>query len=188
MPVASFIGHSYFWLTIFEDSCNPLLSFDNSMKWLRTQENTSLTYTSLLWLFLVAQMVKKVKVAPSCPTLCAHRVTNSMVMYSPWNSPGQNTRVGSLSFLRGIFPTQEWNPGLPHCGVDSVPIELSGKSWLQESVCNAGDSGLIPGSGRSLGEGSGNPFQYSGLVNPLEKGAWQATGPGVTKSWAQLSD
>ena len=35
---------------------------------------------------------------------------------SPWNSPGQNTGVGSLSLLQGIFPTQELNPGLPHCG------------------------------------------------------------------------
>ena len=34
---------------------------------------------------------------------------------SPWNSPGQNTGVSSLSFLQGIFPTQESNPGLPHC-------------------------------------------------------------------------
>ena len=36
-------------------------------------------------------------------------------LYSPWNSPGQNTRVGSLSILQGIFPTQGSNPGLPHC-------------------------------------------------------------------------
>ena len=36
-------------------------------------------------------------------------------LYSPWNSPGQNTRVGSLSILRGIFPTQGSNPGLQHC-------------------------------------------------------------------------
>ena len=46
----------------------------------------------------------KLKVAQSCPTLC-----------SPWNSPGQNTGVGSLSLLQGIFPTQRLNPGLPHC-------------------------------------------------------------------------
>ena len=38
------------------------------------------------------------------------------VLYSPWNSPGQNTGVGSLSLLQGIFPTQGSNPGLPHCG------------------------------------------------------------------------
>jgi len=36
-------------------------------------------------------------------------------LYSPWNSPGQNTGMGSLSLLQGIFPTQELNPGLPHC-------------------------------------------------------------------------
>ena len=36
-------------------------------------------------------------------------------LFSPWNSPGQNTRVGSLSLLQGIFPTQGPNPGLPHC-------------------------------------------------------------------------
>ena len=36
-------------------------------------------------------------------------------LHSPWNSPGQNTGVGGLSLLQGIFPTQESNPGLPHC-------------------------------------------------------------------------
>ena len=36
-------------------------------------------------------------------------------LYSPWNSPGQDTRVGSRSLLQGIFPTQGSNPGLPHC-------------------------------------------------------------------------
>ena len=37
-------------------------------------------------------------------------------LYSPWNSPGQHTGVGSLSLLEGVFPTQVSNPGLPHCG------------------------------------------------------------------------
>ena len=36
-------------------------------------------------------------------------------LYNPWNSPGQNTRVGSLSLLQGIFPTRGSNPDLPHC-------------------------------------------------------------------------
>ena len=43
------------------------------------------------------------------------------------------------------------------------------------SDCNARDPGLIPGSGRSPGEGNGNPLQYSCLENPMEKGAWWAT-------------
>ena len=50
---------------------------------------------------------------------------------------------------------------------------------------NAGDSrdmGLIPGSGRSTGEGNGNPLRYSRLENPMCRGAWQATVLGVTKS------
>ena len=45
-----------------------------------------------------------------CPTLC-----DPYGLYSPWNSPGQNTGVGGLSLLQGIFPTQGLNPGLPHC-------------------------------------------------------------------------
>ena len=53
----------------------------------------------------------KVKVAQSCLTLC-----NPMdYIYSPWNSPGQNTGVGNLSLLQRIFPTQGSNPGLMHC-------------------------------------------------------------------------
>ena len=45
----------------------------------------------------------------------------------------------------------------------------------QESACNAGDPGSIPGSGRSPGEGNVNPLQYSCLENPMDRGAWQAT-------------
>ena len=45
----------------------------------------------------------------------------------------------------------------------------------KESACNVGDLGLIPGYGRSPGEGNGNPFQYSCLENPMDRGAWRAT-------------
>ena len=44
-------------------------------------------------------------------------------LYSPRNSPGQNTGVGSLFLLQGIFPTQGLNPGLPHLQADSLPAE-----------------------------------------------------------------
>ena len=56
------------------------------------------------------------------------------------------------------------------------------------SASNAGDLGLIPGSGRSPGEGNGNPLQYSCLENPMDRGAWRATVHGVTKSQIRLSD
>ena len=48
---------------------------------------------------------------------------------------------------------------------------------------NAGDPGLIPRSGRSPGEGIGNPLQCSCLENPMNRGAWRATVHGVAKSW-----
>ena len=57
-----------------------------------------------------------------------------------------------------------------------------GGSDDKESACNAGDSGLIPGSGRSPREESGNPLQYSCLENSMDRGAWQATVHGVAKS------
>ena len=50
-------------------------------------------------------------------------------LYSPWDSPGQNTGVDGCSLLRGIFPTQGMNPGLPH-GRYSLPAEPPGKSAL----------------------------------------------------------
>ena len=55
--------------------------------------------------------------------------------------------------------------------------------WLssRESACNAGDVTSIPGSGRSHGEGNGNPLQYSCLENPMDRRAWQATVHGVTR-------
>ena len=210
------------------------------------------------------------------------------VLYSPWNSPGQNTGVGSLSLLQGIFPTQGSNPGLlhyrqilyqlshkgsPSFGIlnfenkpwllwHATPVLLPGKShgwgslvgcspwgcwesdtterlhfhfslscigegngnplqysclenprdsgtgglpsmgshrvgrdWsdlavaaLPASACNAGDLGSIPGSGRSSGEGNGNPLQYSCLENPMDRGAWWAAVHGVAKSCTRLSD
>ena len=56
------------------------------------------------------------------------------------------------------------------------------------SACNAGDLGLIPGSGRFPGEGNGNPLQYSYLENPTDGGAWWVTVHGVPKSQTRLSD
>ena len=62
--------------------------------------------------------------------------------------------------------------------------------WIseKESASNAGDSGLIPGFGRSPGKGNGYPLQYSCLENPMDRGAWWATAHGVTKSQRQLRD
>ena len=53
---------------------------------------------------------------------------------------------------------------------------------VKNSPANAGDMGLIPGLGRSPGEGNGNPLQYSCLGNLMDRGAWWATVYGVTES------
>ena len=62
--------------------------------------------------------------------------------------------------------------------------------WLSvnELAWQAGDMGSISGSGRSPGEGNGNTLQYSGLGNPMDRGAWWATVLGVAKSQTQLSN
>ena len=61
---------------------------------------------------------------------------------------------------------------------------------VKNLTANARDSedlGSVPGLGRSPGEGNGNPLQYSGLENSMDRGAWQATVHGVTKSQTQLT-
>ena len=50
-----------------------------------------------------------------------------------------------------------------------------GGSDSKESACSAGDTGSIPGWGRSPGKGNGNPLQYSCLGNPMDRGAWWVT-------------
>ena len=65
-----------------------------------------------------------------------------------------------------------------------LPWWLSGK----ESACTAGDEGLTPGSRSSSGEGNVNPFQFSCLGNPMDRGAWWATVHGVKKSQIRLTD
>ena len=68
-------------------------------------------------------------------------------LYSPWNSQCQNTGVGGLSFLQGIFPTQGWNPGLPHCRWILYQLSHKGspRIWSEQPISSPGhlpDSGI----------------------------------------------
>ena len=99
----------------------------------------------MLVTFAIETKVKwksEVKVTISTNSLQPHE------LYSPWNSPGQNTRVGSLSLLQEIFLIQKSNPGLPYCRqfftswaqgkpkntwVGTYPFS-SGSSWNQTKV------------------------------------------------------
>ena len=69
-----------------------------------------------------------------------------------------------------------------------LSLGLPGGSEVKASARNAGDLGSIPGSGRSPGEGNGNPLQYSCLENPMDGGAWWAAVHGVAKCRTRLSD
>ena len=63
-----------------------------------------------------------------------------------------------------------------------VCMDFPGGSKVKASASNAGDPGLIPGLGRSPGEGNGNPLQYSCLESPMDGEAWWATFYGVIES------
>ena len=68
-------------------------------------------------------------------------------------------------------------------------LGFPGGSDGKQSACNAGyPSSMIHGSGRSPGEGNGYPLQYCCLENSIDRGAWQATVHGVTKSWTRPKD
>ena len=97
----------------------------------------------------------------------------SLVGYCPWGhkeSASTERLIRSLSLL-----------------YYSIGLYSPGGSDGKESACSVGDLGSIPESGRSSGEGNGNPLQYSCLGNPMEWRAWQATVHGVAKSRTWLS-
>ena len=85
---------------------------------------------------------------------------------SPRHRPIAYSKDQDLIGIRESFPTTR---GFP-CGSDG-----------KESACYAGELGSIPGSGRSLVEGHGNPLQCSCLGNPMDRGTWQATVHRITR-------
>ena len=72
-------------------------------------------------------------------------------LYSPWNSPGQNTGVGSLSLLQGIFPTPGSNPGLPHC------------RWILYQLNHKGSPRILEWVAYPFSRGSSQPRNQTGV-------------------------
>ena len=95
------------------------ISYSRESSWPRDPICVSYIGREVLYHWATWEVKVKVAQAQSCQTLQLHGI------YSPWNSPGQNTEVGSLSLLQGIFPTQGSNPGIPHCG--QILYQLSHK-------------------------------------------------------------
>ena len=69
-----------------------------------------------------------------------------------------------------------------------ILVGFPGGSEGKASACSAGDLGSIPGSGRSPGEGNGNPLRYPCLQNPMDRGAWRAAVHAVTECQTGPSD
>ena len=100
-------------------------------------------------------------------------------------------------FVWGMGESQKWALWLlvlyllkkKNCGKVYITYRgFPGSSIGKESACSAGETGFIPGLGRSAGEGNGKPLQYPCLKNPMDRGAWWAVDHGIAKSQAQLSN
>ena len=84
-------------------------------------------------------------------------------LYSPWNSPGQNTGVGGLSLFQGIFPTQRLNPGLPHC------------RWIFYQMSHKGSPKILEWVAFPFSRGSSWPRNQAGI---------SCTAGGFSTNWA----
>ena len=93
----------------------------------------------------------------------------------PYCTPGNRPYFCSLSLTCHMISSISYDMG------------FRGGSEGKASACDEGDPGLIPGSGRSPGEGNGNPLQYACLENPTDRGVWWATVHGVAKSQTRTS-
>ena len=92
------------------------------------------------------------------------------------NAPFQYSRIPGILFFRHLTP-----PHLTWCS--SLFAGFPGGSDSKEYACSVGDLGSVPGLRRSSRERNGYPVQHSCLGNSVDRGAWQGTVYGVTKSW-----
>ena len=109
-------------------------------------------------------------------------ILNASLINSIWLGHSLFKHYGNLCFLIRLFCSFTLNI-IIDIVLCLLPYYLGFpcSSVGNESACNAGDQGLIPGSGRSSGEGNGNPLQYAWLENPMDRGAWQTIVHGVAK-------
>ena len=103
----------------------------------------------------------------------------------------ENPRTGEPGGLPSMGSHRvghDWSDLAAAAAAAGALLGFPGGSDSKESTCNVGDLTWIPGLGRSLGGGHGNPLQYSCLENPMDRGAWRTTVHGVARSWTWLSD
>ena len=112
-----------------------------------------------------------------------------------WRAPGRKGALSQAVGLQGQFlsdcsllpSTYTKHPQRPK-GFLGGSVEKNSRANARRHRRLVSSQGLIPGSGRSPGGGSGNPLQYSCLETPMDRGTWQATVHGVAKSLTRLSN
>ena len=159
------------------------------------------------WIFILLMLLEPLPKNPqSCPTLWGSVPVHQA--HSVWRvCPGPGV-LWRHCFRSQVIPSHQQNAltwaftslikgfsssSVPHFLYKSlrkrvVVWTLVSPISHKVSACNEGDPGLIPGLGRSPGEGNGNPLQYSCLENSMDWGAWWATVHGVAKSRTRLSE
>ena len=129
---------------------------------------------------------------PVSPALAGRFFTTSATWEALSNIVIAKQMVGSNKINRVneiTYGEEAEDLGLSLEGTEGEKDEgFPGGSVVKHPPANAGDTGSIPGLGRSPGAGNGSPLQYSCLENSMDRGAWQATVHGITKSPTQLGD
>ena len=138
----------------------------------------------------MTKFILRVKVTQSCQTLCnpmdysVHGNLQARILeWVAFSFPRRSSQPRDwtqVSCIAGRFLSHILNKRIFLLG-NFLRLDFPHSSVGKESACNAGDPGLIPGSGRSFGERNGNPFQCSCLENAKSRGAWQATVLGVAR-------
>ena len=129
-----------------------------------------------------AQLITSMTGQKQCPTVALSESTevcsssSEKLNFEVW-------RAGRMKITDCFLTLRTWWLVVPFLEPIREDMRLPCSSNSKESACNAGDLSLIPGSGRSSGEGNGNPLQYSCLENPIDREAWRATVCGVAKGW-----
>ena len=104
-------------------------------------QKSSRHLVALVWIINIKALMENINIkwSESHSVMCDSFQLHGL--YSPRNSPGQNTGVRSLSLLQGIFPTQGWNPGVPHCRWILYQLSLKGSPRILKWVACSFSSG-----------------------------------------------
>ena len=110
---------------------------------------------NLLHSTVFERLIRFLREDSSYYTKVSHSVMSNSLrphgLYSPWNSPGPNTRLGTIPFSRGIFPTQGLNPGLPHC------------RWIVYQLSHQGNPRILEWIAYPFSSGSSWPRNWTGV-------------------------